>query len=113
MGQTGRRSIATHILAVKIALAAAHFHSAGAALTGLWDSVEKRTGLFVGVSCAEAARGGSRSGYGKPQPSARASSSTVRPERLSCLTTCPRALSKNFACQFVANSYPFRQISAL
>ena len=43
MGQTGRRSIATHILAVKIALAAAHFHSAGAALTGLWDSVEKRT----------------------------------------------------------------------
>jgi hypothetical protein len=38
MGQTGRRSIATHILAVKIALAAAHFHSVGVALAGPWDT---------------------------------------------------------------------------
>ena len=29
MGQTGRRSIATYILAVKIALAVAHFHGFG------------------------------------------------------------------------------------
>jgi hypothetical protein len=31
MGQTGRRSLATHILAAKIALAAAHFHDFGVA----------------------------------------------------------------------------------
>jgi hypothetical protein len=36
MGQTGRRSIATHILAVKIALAAAHFHGFGVARQGPW-----------------------------------------------------------------------------
>src|SRR5215208_8496215 len=36
MGQTGRRSIATHILAVKIALAAAHFHGFGVAHAGPW-----------------------------------------------------------------------------
>jgi hypothetical protein len=38
MGQTGRRSIATHILAVKIALAAAHFHGFGVARQGPWDT---------------------------------------------------------------------------
>ena len=36
MGQTGRRSIATHILAVKIALVAAHFHGFGVARQGPW-----------------------------------------------------------------------------
>src|ERR671910_39238 len=36
MGQTGRRSIATHILAVKIDLAAAHFHGFGVARQGPW-----------------------------------------------------------------------------
>jgi hypothetical protein len=42
MGQTGRRSIATHILAVKIALAAADFHSFGVARQGPWiTSVNK------------------------------------------------------------------------
>jgi hypothetical protein len=41
MGQTGRRSIATHILAVKIVSAAAHFHSFGVALAGPWNTVEK------------------------------------------------------------------------
>jgi hypothetical protein len=41
MGQTGRRSITTHILAVKIDLAAAHFHSFGVALAGPWNTVEK------------------------------------------------------------------------
>jgi hypothetical protein len=41
MGQTGRRSIATHILAVKIALAAAHFHGFGVAQQGPWNTVEK------------------------------------------------------------------------
>src|SRR5215204_5230848 len=41
MGQTGRRSIATHILAVKIALVAAHFHSVGVALAGPWDTVDR------------------------------------------------------------------------
>jgi hypothetical protein len=34
MGQTGRRSSATHILAEKIALAAAHFHGFGVARQG-------------------------------------------------------------------------------
>jgi hypothetical protein len=38
MGQTGRRSIATHILAVKIALAAAHFHDFGVARQGPWNT---------------------------------------------------------------------------
>jgi hypothetical protein len=38
MGQTGRRSIATHILAVKIALAATHFHGVGVALAGPWNT---------------------------------------------------------------------------
>src|SRR5215212_5664197 len=38
MGQTGRRSIATHILAVKIALAAAHFHSFGVSPQGPWNT---------------------------------------------------------------------------
>jgi hypothetical protein len=46
MGQTGRRSIATHILAVKIALAAAHFHGFGVAPAGPSDSVEK-VGIFI------------------------------------------------------------------
>jgi hypothetical protein len=42
MGQTGRRSIATHILAVKIALAAAYFHGFGVARLGPWvTSVNK------------------------------------------------------------------------
>jgi hypothetical protein len=41
MGQTGRRSLATHILAVKIVSAAAHFHSFGVALAGPWNTVEK------------------------------------------------------------------------
>jgi hypothetical protein len=36
MGQTGRRSIATHILAVKIALTVAHFHGFGVARQGPW-----------------------------------------------------------------------------
>jgi hypothetical protein len=36
MGQTGRRSIATHILAVKLVSAAAHFHSFGVARQGPW-----------------------------------------------------------------------------
>jgi hypothetical protein len=36
MGQTARRSIATHILAVKMALAAAHFHGFGVARQGPW-----------------------------------------------------------------------------
>jgi hypothetical protein len=36
MGQTGRRSIATHILAVKIVSAAAHFHGFGVARQGPW-----------------------------------------------------------------------------
>ena len=36
MGQTGRRSIATHILAVKIGSAAAHFHGFGVARQGPW-----------------------------------------------------------------------------
>src|SRR5215211_264884 len=36
MGQTGRRSIATHILAVKIGLAEAHLHSFGVARQGPW-----------------------------------------------------------------------------
>src|SRR5215208_3010009 len=41
MGQTGQRSIATHILAVKIVSAAAHFRSFGVALAGPWNTVEK------------------------------------------------------------------------
>jgi hypothetical protein len=42
MGQTGRRSIATHILAVKIALTVAHFHGFGVARQGPWvTSVNK------------------------------------------------------------------------
>jgi hypothetical protein len=42
MGQTGRRSIATHILAVKMALAAAHFHGFGVTRQGPWiTSVNK------------------------------------------------------------------------
>src|SRR5215217_683813 len=105
MGQTGRRSIATHILAVKIALAAAHFHSAGAALTGLWDSVEKRTPTIR--------RSLLRRSRTRRIPQWVWEAATLRPGRLSCVTTCPRVLSKNFASQFVANSYPFRQISAL
>src|SRR5215208_6585943 len=36
MGQTGRRSIATHILAVKIVSAVALFHSFGVARQGPW-----------------------------------------------------------------------------
>src|ERR687889_460988 len=36
MGQTGRRSIATHILAVKIALGRLHFHGFGVARLGSW-----------------------------------------------------------------------------
>src|ERR671920_2391099 len=36
MGQTGRRSIATHILAVKIALGRLHFHGFGVARQGPW-----------------------------------------------------------------------------
>jgi hypothetical protein len=42
MGQTGRRSIATHILAVKIAFATAHFHSFGVALAGPWNTSVNR-----------------------------------------------------------------------
>src|SRR5918994_4453469 len=38
MGQTGRRSIATHILAVKIVSAAAHFHGFGVARQGPWNT---------------------------------------------------------------------------
>jgi hypothetical protein len=38
MGQTGRRSIATHILAVKIGLATVHFHGFGVALAGSWNT---------------------------------------------------------------------------
>src|SRR5215203_2130320 len=38
MGQTGRRSIATHILAVKIALATTHFHGFGVAHQGPWNT---------------------------------------------------------------------------
>jgi hypothetical protein len=38
MGQTGRRSIATHILAVKIVSAAAHLHGLGVAPQGPWDT---------------------------------------------------------------------------
>ena len=38
MGQTGRRSLATHILAVKIALATAHFHDFGVARQGPWNT---------------------------------------------------------------------------
>jgi len=38
MGQTGQRSIATYILAVKIALAAAHFHGFGVARQGPWNT---------------------------------------------------------------------------
>src|SRR5215217_566680 len=38
MGQTGRRSIATHILAVEIVWAAAHFHSIGVARQGPWNT---------------------------------------------------------------------------
>src|SRR5829696_6222853 len=42
MGQTGRRSLATHILAVKIDSAAAHFHGFGVARQGPWiTSVNK------------------------------------------------------------------------
>jgi hypothetical protein len=41
MGQTGRRSIATHILAVKIDSAATHFHGFGVARQGPWITVEK------------------------------------------------------------------------
>jgi hypothetical protein len=36
MGQTGRRSITTHILAVKIASAEAHLHGFGVARQGPW-----------------------------------------------------------------------------
>jgi hypothetical protein len=36
MGQTGRRSIATHILAVKIVLAAARFHGFGVTRQRPW-----------------------------------------------------------------------------
>src|SRR5215207_7415585 len=36
MGQTGRRSIATYILAVKIALGRLHFHGFGVARQGPW-----------------------------------------------------------------------------
>jgi hypothetical protein len=43
MGQTGRRSIATHILAVKIALvAAAHFDGFGVARQGPWITRVKK-----------------------------------------------------------------------
>jgi hypothetical protein len=38
MGQTGRRSLATHILAVKIAWRAAHFHGFGVARQGPWNT---------------------------------------------------------------------------
>ena len=38
MGQTGRRSIATYILAVKIVWAAAHFHGFGVALARPWNT---------------------------------------------------------------------------
>jgi hypothetical protein len=41
MGQTGRRSIATHILAVKIVSAVAIFHGFGVALAGPWNTIEK------------------------------------------------------------------------
>src|SRR5215204_3603165 len=42
MGQTGRRSLATHILAVKIALGRLHFHGFGVARQGSWvTSVNK------------------------------------------------------------------------
>src|SRR5215216_2693577 len=50
MGQTGRRSIATHILAVKIALAAAHFHGIGVAHAGPWNTSVNR-GL-EGLECS-------------------------------------------------------------
>jgi ABC-type phosphate/phosphonate transport system substrate-binding protein len=42
MGQTGRRSIATHILAVKIALTVAHFHGFGVARQGPWITRVKK-----------------------------------------------------------------------
>ena len=49
MGQTGQRSIATHILAVKIALGRLHFHGFGVARQGPWvtwvnKSHKKRSG---------------------------------------------------------------------
>src|SRR5215204_4335245 len=51
MGQTGQRSIATYILAVKIALAAAHFHGFGVARQGPWiTSVNKAVPLAAAVS---------------------------------------------------------------
>jgi hypothetical protein len=59
MGQTGRRSIATHILAVKIALTAVHFHGFGVAWQWPWNTwvhkeSEMRKGLFAGImSCVE------------------------------------------------------------
>jgi hypothetical protein len=43
------REHATHILAVKIAMAAAHFHGFGVAREGPWNTVEKvDAGLFGG-----------------------------------------------------------------
>jgi hypothetical protein len=46
MAQTGRRSIATHILAVKIALAATHFHSFGVARQGAWITWVNKAALL-------------------------------------------------------------------
>src|SRR5215208_169414 len=46
MGQTGRRSIATHILAVKIALTVAHFHGFGVARQGPWVTSVNRVLLL-------------------------------------------------------------------
>jgi hypothetical protein len=48
MGQTGRRSIATYILAVKIVLAAARFHGFGVARQRPWITRVNRVGCPQG-----------------------------------------------------------------
>jgi hypothetical protein len=78
MGQTGRRSIATHILAVKIALAEAHFQSFGVARAGPWN-----TSVNKGV----------RGRAGTLGPSPNQLSSAFQAKRAHTSISCPSLLS--------------------